>query len=53
MPLACHHKRIGGTARQGWMGVCMYVLNGLQMDNFGHLPLFMYKLAEKDRDQYA
>lgn len=23
----------------------MYVLNGLQMDNIGHLPLFMYKFG--------
>lgn len=26
----------------------MYVLDGLQMDNIGHLPLFMYKSAESE-----
>lgn len=26
----------------------MYVFDGLQMDNIGHLPLFMYKSAERE-----
>ena len=28
----------------GWMDV----LNGLQMDNIGYLPLFVYKSAERE-----